>query len=89
MTGPALLTCSAREIRAWSRGYALASRTAGRNPVHLLLSWAVNLFLMWTIAVLLLWFAVDIFSRNLTGDPVSKVVVSKGAAWRRSLGWDQ
>jgi hypothetical protein len=37
--------------------------------------------LAWTVAVLLLWFAADIFSKNATGDPVTKVVIDRYKAW--------
>ena len=64
-------------VRGFQKGYRLAARTAGRTPAHLLLSWLVNLILTWTVAVLLLWFALDIFTKNATGDPVTKVVLDR------------
>ena len=68
-------------VRGFQKGYRLAARTAGRTPIHLLLSWLVNLLLTWTVAALLLWFALDIFTKNSTGDPVTKVVISRFKAW--------
>ncbi len=68
-------------IRGFQRGYTLAARTAGRSPTFLLLSWLVNLLLTWTVAVLLLWFAADIFTKNATGEPVTKVVIDRYKAW--------
>jgi hypothetical protein len=68
-------------VRGFQKGYRLAARTAGRTPIHLLLSWFVNLMLTWTITVLLLWFALDIFAKNATGDPVTKVVIGRYKAW--------
>ena len=68
-------------VRGFRKGYALAARTAGRTPTHLLLSWLVNLILTWTVAVLLLWFALDIFAKNATGEPVRKVVLGRYKAW--------
>ncbi len=68
-------------VRGFRKGYALAARSAGRTPTHLLLSWLVNLLLAWTVAVLLLWFAADIFAKNATGEPVTKVVIDRYKAW--------
>ena len=68
-------------IRGFRKGYALAARTADRSPTYLLLSWLVNLLLTWTVAVLLLWFAVDIYTKNVAGDPVTKVVIDRYKAW--------
>lgn len=68
-------------VRGFRKGYKLAARTAGRTPTHLLLSWLVNLMLAWTVTVLLLWFAADIFARNATGEPVTKVVIDRYKAW--------
>ncbi len=68
-------------VRGFQKGYRLAARTAGRTPMHLLLSWFVNLMLTWTVTVLLLWFALDIFTKNATGDPVTKVVIDRYKAW--------
>jgi hypothetical protein len=68
-------------VRGFRRGYRLAARTAERSPTYLLLSWLVNLILTWSMVVLLLWFALDIFSKNATGDPVTKVVVDRYKAW--------
>jgi hypothetical protein len=68
-------------IRGFRKGYKLAARTAGRTPVYLLLSWLVNLLLTWTVAVLLLWFAADIFTKNASGEPVTKVVIDRYKAW--------
>jgi hypothetical protein len=73
-------------VRGFQKGYRLAARTAGRTPVHLLLSWLVNLILTWTVAALVLWFALDIFSKNATGDPVTKVVLNRYAAWNMVYG---
>lgn len=69
------------DIRGFRKGYALAARTANRSPAYLLLSWLVNLLLTWTVAVLLLWFAVDIYSRNVAGEPVTKAVMDRYKAW--------
>jgi hypothetical protein len=33
------------------------------------------------VAVLLLWFAVDIYSRNVAGEPVTKAVMDRYKAW--------
>ena len=68
-------------IRGFRRGYTLAARTAERSPTYLLLSWLVNLLLTWTVAVLLLWFAVDVFTKNVAGEPVTKVVIDRYKAW--------
>ncbi len=68
-------------VRGFRKGYSLAARTAGRTPTYLLLSWLVNLLLVWTVTVLLLWFAVDIFTKNATGETVSKVVINRIKAW--------
>jgi len=68
-------------VRGFQKGYTLAARTAGRTPTHLLLSWLVNLILTWTVAAVLLWFALDIFTKNATGDAVSKVVLDRYKAW--------
>ncbi len=68
-------------VRGFQKGYRLAARTAGRTPIHLLFSWFVNLMLTWTVAVLVLWFALDIFTKNATGDAVSKVVIDRYKAW--------
>jgi hypothetical protein len=68
-------------VRGFRKGYTLAARTAARTPTYLLLSWLVNLLLAWTVAVLLLWFAADIFAKNATGDPITKVVIDRYKAW--------
>lgn len=68
-------------IRGFRRGYTLAARTADRSPTYLLLSWLVNLLLTWTVAVLLLWFALDVFTKNVAGEPVTKVVIDRYKAW--------
>lgn len=73
-------------VRGFRKGYRLAARTAGRTPIHLLLSWFVNLILTWTVAVLVLWFALDIFTKNATGDPVTKVVIGRYQAWNAVYG---
>ncbi len=74
-------------VRGFQKGYRLAARTAGRTPIHLLLSWFVNLILTWTVVVLLLWFALDIFAKNTTGgDPVTKVVIDRYKAWNTVYG---
>ncbi|MFI5342314.1 MAG: hypothetical protein ACHQ7N_21085 [Candidatus Methylomirabilales bacterium] len=73
-------------VRGFRKGYTLAARTAGRTPTYLLLSWLVNLMLAWTAAVLLLWFAADIFARNATGEPVTKVVIDQYTAWNTVYG---
>lgn len=86
MDGEAMLRNSARQIRAWNRGYRLAAKTAGRTPTHLLLSWLVNLLLIWTVSVILLWFAADVFSRNKVGEPVTKVIIGKFRAWNAVYG---
>ena len=41
----------------------------------------MNLILTWTVAALILWFALDIFTKNATGDPVTKVVLDRYKAW--------
>lgn len=64
-------------IRGFRKGYALAARTANRSPASLLFSWLVSLLLTWPVAVLLLWFAVDISSRNVAGEPVTKAVMDR------------
>ena len=76
-----MTTSSFTYVRGFQKGYRLAARTAGRTPTHLLLSWLVNLLLVWTVTVLLLWFAVDIFTKNATGEPVTKVVINRIKAW--------
>ena len=76
-----MVEISLNYIRGFRKGYALAARTADRSPTYLLLSWLVNLLLTWTVAVLLLWFAVDIFTKNVAGDPVTKVVINRYKAW--------
>jgi hypothetical protein len=68
-------------IRGFRKGYTLAARTADRSPTYLLLSWLVNLLLAWTVAVLLLWFAMDVFTKNAAGEPVTKVVIDRYKAW--------
>jgi hypothetical protein len=68
-------------VRGFQKGYRLAARTAGRTPIHLLLSWLVNLILTWAVVALLLWCALDIFTKNSTGDPVTKVVINHYRAW--------
>ena len=73
-------------VRGFQKGYKLAARTAGRTPTHLLLSWLVNLILTWTVAALILWFALDIFTKNATGDAVTKVVLNRYKAWNLVYG---
>jgi hypothetical protein len=73
-------------VRGFQKGYRLAARTAGRTPTHLLLSWLVNLILTWTVTVVLLWFALDIFTKNSTGDTVSKVVLDRYKSWNMVYG---
>ena len=79
--GAVMVEISLTYIRGFRKGYALAARTADRSPTHLLLSWLVNLLLTWTVAVLVLWFAVDVYTRNVAGDPVTKVVINRYKAW--------
>jgi hypothetical protein len=68
-------------VRGFQTGYRLAAQTAERTPTHLLLSWLVNLLLTWTVVVLLLWFALGIFTKQATGDPVTKIVINRYKAW--------
>jgi len=77
---------SASWIRGWRAGYAKAARQAGISPTYLLLSRLCTLLTTWTLAVILLFLAAEVYVRNVTGESIPVVVVSKWTAWH---AWDK
>jgi hypothetical protein len=80
--GGGIECATAAHARGFARGYRSAGKSLGRTVGVALFVWAVCV----GSGVGFLWAAADVWSRNVSGEAVHKVVVGKVAAWIKVKG---